>query len=300
MADHADQHTSWRRAIAHAIPALGCVLYLLVRWFVVANRAIIFLIDHELGPDFDTTALGQMTVSRYWMAGLVACGALLAVAVAAGWLLGRVWRRYRAPDPRRVWAVSAPVLVVAVPLITMRLGTPHLPGSIAAQATVATLLGIALAALAYRAAVERPREAFWLALDGLGVGALTVTISSALSYLTRDTVHVRPVYLVVSGVLLAAGIGWLLFVAGVRWQRRAPPARVGELLIAGLAAAYLALPLAHHINTIVIDGYPYISGSENFFAATVGWQVVGWACTTIVTVGLTRLQAWLASRRALR
>lgn len=76
----------WRTALLHALPLSLAVLSLFAYWFGVANRYLVFLYEHLGAGPFD-----EVTVSRYWMAGLVAGGVVLALYVPACALCGRLW-----------------------------------------------------------------------------------------------------------------------------------------------------------------------------------------------------------------
>ena len=65
------------------------VLDILYHWFAVVDQYVIFLYGHSapgipLAQPFDA-----MTRSRYWMAGLVASGAVMVIYTAINWVLGR-------------------------------------------------------------------------------------------------------------------------------------------------------------------------------------------------------------------
>ena len=98
----------WGPALAAAVPISLFVLGLFYHWFAVADRYAIFLYGHSapgipLAQPFDA-----MTRSRYWMAGLVAAGAVMVIYTAFNWTLGRLAIRrgqnYRPPAWWRVWA----------------------------------------------------------------------------------------------------------------------------------------------------------------------------------------------------
>ena len=77
-----------RSALLHALPVTALVLCLFYYWFAVADRYTVFLYYHDMGSLYpDTSPLSGVTSSRYWMAGLVASGAVLALYGAASWLL---------------------------------------------------------------------------------------------------------------------------------------------------------------------------------------------------------------------
>ncbi len=85
-----------RQALPYAVPIWSFVIGLFYYWFGVANRYIIFLYYHlDAGP-FDSR-----TVTRYWMSGLVASGAVMVLYAMANWFGGRVagifYRRHVPP-----------------------------------------------------------------------------------------------------------------------------------------------------------------------------------------------------------
>jgi hypothetical protein len=87
--------TVWRAAPLHALAGAALMLSLFAYWFAVADRYTVFLYDHDMGPLVpDTSPFSRVTSSRYWMAGLVAGGAVLVLYGAANGLLGRLRADY--------------------------------------------------------------------------------------------------------------------------------------------------------------------------------------------------------------
>ena len=87
---------SWYAALIHALPIVAGVLALFYYWFAVADRHIIFLYYHDMGPLVpDTTPFSFVTASRYWVAGLVAAGGMLVLYAPLTWLWRRIDKRYR-------------------------------------------------------------------------------------------------------------------------------------------------------------------------------------------------------------
>ena len=150
----------WGPALAAAVPIVLFVLGLFYHWFAIADRYAIFLYGHvapgiSLAQPFDA-----MTRSRYWMAGLVAAGAVMVIYTAINWVLGRIANRrgqnYRPPAWWRVWALCALPVIVGIPVITMTRNTPTLPLGLAVACVIATLAGLALALLPGEWAARRP------------------------------------------------------------------------------------------------------------------------------------------------
>ena len=77
-----------------AVPLCLFLLGLFYYWFAVADRYAIFLYGHG-APAFLWRLLRRRDRSRYWMAGLVAAGAVMMIYTAFNWTLGRLAIRHR-------------------------------------------------------------------------------------------------------------------------------------------------------------------------------------------------------------
>jgi len=286
----------WRSALLHALPVAALILVLFYYWFAVADRYIIFLYNHDMGPLYpDTSPFSRVTSSRYWMAGLVASGAVMVLYTAASWILARLFANYRPPEWWRVWAVCAVVLLVGVPAITMTVNKPTLPVGHAALVTLVTLLGVGLALGPSGLAADRPGELLWLVADGIGVALMMLNlihIEKVRRWLARGGIW----WVRMMVVSLTVGVVWLFVVTGLRlWLRRRIPS-AGAMFVAGLCIAYLLMPLVHHL--VGTDGYYYISDSDNFFAQSWGVQAVAWLVTAATATGVTWVRGRLARRHA--
>jgi len=63
------------------------ILGLFYYWYALADRYAVFLYGHVASPgDPGAQPFDEMTASRYWMCGLVACGAVLILYAAANWV----------------------------------------------------------------------------------------------------------------------------------------------------------------------------------------------------------------------
>lgn len=307
MTDQSTTHTMtrqsgslsrWQLAFLFAVPVSLLVVSLFYYWFAVADRYFIFLYYHDMGSVVpDTSPFSPVTSSRYWMAGLVASGAILVLYGAANWLLGRLSDSYQPPAWWRVWVLSAVPLAIGIPIITMLANDPVLRLANAVQATAATLAGLCLAFLPGKMAARRPTELFWLALDGLGL-MLVLVAAAGLQNLPRWLASGGALWLLMLCLVLAAAGAWLLVVTGLRIFFRTPLPKAATLFLAGLCVAYVLMPLAHHL--LGTDGLFYITNSNNFFADSVALQLGGWLLVAGLAWALTRLR-WSLSmwRRAI-
>lgn len=275
-------HYNWGRALLHALPVSIFILLLFYNWFAVADRYAVFLYDHLGAKPFDVT-----TRTRYWMAGLVADGAAMTLYVAWNLVAGRRRRDYRPPPWSQVWALCAPLLAVGLPFITTRFNCPTLPADLAAFATAMTLLGLALTLLPGEMAARTPGDLAWLALDGLGLVPALILIRAL--ELPEGAIISREMAWIVAFGSVAAGAAWLGLLSWLRrWRgKSAPPAHV--LFLAGLALAYLGLPLTHYLFATP-RGYKYITTAANFFAIDGRLQLLILSVAALLAGGATCLR----------
>jgi hypothetical protein len=286
--------TPWRSALVHALPVAALVLGLFTYWFAVADRYVVFLYNHDMGPLYpDTSPFSRVTSSRYWMAGLVASGAVMVLYTAPSWALARLRAGYRPPAWWRVWAMCAVVLLVGVPALTLTVNAPRLPLGHAARVTLVTLLGVGLALWPGRLAAERPGELLWLAADGCGVMLVMLNlihVEKVGRWLARGGIW----WVRMMVVSLVVGVAWLFFMTGLRWWRRRRVPKAGAVWVAGVCVSYLLMPLVHHV--VGTDGYFYISDSDNFFTQNGAVQLAVWLVSGGLILAVTRLRQRLAAR----
>jgi hypothetical protein len=289
---HVITDEGWGPALVAAVPTVLFVLGLFYYWFAVADRYAIFLYGHSapgipLAQPFDA-----MTRSRYWMAGLVAAGAVMVICTAVNWVLGRLANRRgqdcRPPAWWRVWVLCALPLIVGIPAITMTRNTPTLPLGLAAACVIATLVGLALALLPGEWAARRPVDLVWLACDGVGLMPILLLLR-AIELPGRGVSVTMPVAVLMATGGLLAGIAWLGVMTALGAWRRKPTPTAGALLAAGLCLSYLLMPFVHHLLATP-PGYRYISTASNFFAFSPVLQLVVFATAAGVAVVTTRLR----------
>jgi hypothetical protein len=258
-------------------------------WFAVLDRYFVFLYYHAMGPGFDTTPFGWVTVGRYWMSGLVAGGAVLVLYTAIVFVVGRVSQTYRPPAWWRLWIACAIPLSVAIPAIVMTVNDPVMPPAIAAQITAVTLAGLALALMPGEVAARRPLTcALWI-VDGFALASLLLSLirfESVPRWLARGSTG----YIAMQLALILAGIGLLLVMTVFyrRWRRTEIPS-AAACTVAGLDVAYLLLPLCHHLFGSG-DTFVYISDAANVFARSLPLQIAVWLAVALITAGATRLR----------
>jgi hypothetical protein len=277
----------WKSASLHALPVCLFILGLFYYWFAIADRYAIFLYGHLGATPFD-----EVTSSRYWMSGLVASGAVMVAYTITNWLLGRVAALrhlgYCPPTWWHVWTLCVIPLAVGILCITMTVNWPTLSPANATPCAVVALIGLALALVPGSLAAQRPSELGWLILDGLGLMP-SLLLLRAVELPSRGLLTVGAAYLVAFGSVFA-GVVWLGAMSGLHAWRHRPWPGASKVFVAGLCLSYLLMPLVHHLF-FTPPKYRYISASSNFFAHSMGVQLMVFFAAAILAVGVTRLSS---------
>ncbi len=282
----------------HALPVAGAVLALIYYWFGLANRYTLFLYYHDMGALVpDTAPFSPVTASRYWMAGLVAGGLVAAPYLAACWLAGRLKPDYQPPRWWRVWVAAGVPVLVGVAAITMTANAPTLPALSAAQTTVAVLVGMGLALAPGRIAARHPRRLIPLALDGLALAGVVLTVAlseRAVWMLDRGSTGA----MMMLTVAFAGSLGLLLVMTALLVWRRLRVPDAAETFGAGLFVAYLALPLLHY--ALLTGDYHYITNSDNLFSRAWPLQVAAWVIGAAIALIVAAMRRRLVERSRMR
>jgi hypothetical protein len=290
--------TAWRCELYWGLPTAGFVAAIFYRWFAVRDRYEIFLYYHFMGAGFDTTPFGWVTISRYWMAGLVAAGAVLAIHGPLHLIIRQVVHRYRTPSWWRLWLVGATPLTAAIPAIVMTANEPTLPLVNAAQVTLATVAGLAIAAKMAALVGRGPGWGLRLSVDGLGLACLLSALR-AMEHVRDWLAEGHSAALGRAMAVLAVGASLILAVTVFyRWRgRRREVPGAADWLVAGLAISYLVLPLYHHLfwckdngSWVDPDYFTYITDADNFFAGSWLVQTGIWVAVGLIVIGCSRLR----------
>ncbi len=228
-----NEKTKWHYALLFALPVSGVILAQFYYWFAIADRYLVFLYFHDMGPLVtDTSPFSRVTASRYWMAGLVACGMIMLLYTFANWILGRSLKSYHPPSWKPVWIIAALILSIGIPAITMSVNYPRLPASLAIFVTLSTLLSLALSLMPGALAVRQPLRLAWLFADGWGI-ALLLWAMPHLIYV-ENWIHRGFDWRVLIAVLmLLVACIWLIFLSIIEAWRHTVCEKIVSLVLAG-------------------------------------------------------------------
>lgn len=274
---------NWLAAAAFAVPVVMLVAWLYYDWFALSDRYFIFLYYHYVG---DSAPFGAITITRYWMTGLVAAGTVMLLYLPLNFTLGRLFRGYRAPDWRRIWLLCALPLAILIPALVMSVNEPVMPPGIAALITLVLLIGLGLALpLGSVVAETRIGALLLLLLDAAAMSAFLL-----FQHFIEVRGRLNGVTLIALAVILLVGLAGLGLLTGLyRWRRSLTPPTAPLMLLAFANLNYLFLPMLHH--WVFSYDPPYISDAANFFAGNLLLQVSVWIVLGLVAWGV----AWLRS-----
>ena len=253
-------------------------------WFGMANRYEIFLYGHLGAQPFD-----DRTVSRYWMAGLVAAGVVSVEYGALNWFVAR-WmgtfrKKYTPPNWMSVWLLSILPVGAGVAWITATQNFPVLPLPMALR--VATIAVFALApALAVGAEMAFPSwETFGTFVAAGGVIPIVLLLRT-VELPAAGILSTNQAMLMASGGVIFGAI-WLVAMTLIFKQRHIPLPRENIILFGGYLV-YEILPLAHYLY-LTPAPYHYITVTDNFFAKSWVIQGISW----LIAIGITAGTAYI-------
>ena len=282
-------------AAVYGLSITVLVTGLFIYWFRYADRNIVFLYYHDMGPYIPSTApFITVTSSRYWMAGMVASGLVMFLYWVINTALHLTRQSYKLPVWQSVWKYPAVLLCILIPIITMTTThAPALPFGLAAKVTVVTLIGLILALQVGTLAGRKPSEVAFLAVDGLALSFILIAmtgIERVQGWIDRGADG----YVVLMVLMILSGGISLMVMTGVRYGLKRPATSSLRLYLAGLCVAYPGMSILHHLA--FTDGYYYITDSDNFLARNIVLQVSIWLISWLVCKGISRLRNSLVIR----
>lgn len=278
------------RYLGHAIFVCSIILGLFYNWFAVANRSNIFLYNHLGAQPFDTR-----TVSRYWMAGLVADGFVLIGYTLVNWFRARiggvVFQNYRPPRWWWLWLISVLPIGIGIGYIVTTQNMPVMPVGIALKIIAVTLAGLIPALIPAQYAAESPARGLWAALAGAGL-IPALLLLRILERVPDGDISIAMALAVGPGSTFVGAL-WLL---GWMWwlAQRKIHISAAAILLSGICWSYLILPVVHYL-LLTPAQHRYISVAENFFAETPLWQFIA----ILTAISLALIATHISNRRSL-
>ena len=257
--------------VLYTLLIVAAVLGLFFYWFGKANRYEIFLYGHLDAHPFD-----NRTVSRYWMAGLVAAGIVSVGYGLLNWLaargLGIFGRKYTPPNWLPVWLYGILPVGAGIVWITVTQNTPVLPLPIALRVAAIAILGLA-PALAIGTEMAFPTWRIFGTFIAAGGIVPVVLLLRAIELPAQGILSTKQALGMAAGGVIF-GIVWLTAAISV-FNRQQIKLHRQEIILFGGYIIYEILPLVHYLF-LTPAPYHYITVTDNFFAKSWVIQSVSW------------------------
>lgn len=267
--------------LVHSTLISALVLALYSLWFVLLDRRFVFLYGHLYSTPFDFR-----TVSRYWMTGLVASGAVLIACTIVNLVIKKVRHDYQLPDWKVVWKYTCLITALPVFIILTFVGKPPIPALLSLWTLVVLFASLRLALYASSFIVNNFRQSVFAFFDGLALIPILQLLPLSFDYGLRKAFP--PVTVIAPLVIILAGLFWLWIMTLFYKRFKQPFTSSINIFLSGLVSTYLLLPLLHYVNSR--PGYiRYLSDSANFFANEVWLQITAFLVATGV---LWRIGKW--------
>jgi hypothetical protein len=268
-------------AIAHGLFGGGILFLLYYYWFQVADRGIVFLYGHMGAEPFD-----QVTTSRYWMTGLIACGILFLVYTLALFLTKKIHSAYRIPDWRVVAAVISACAVIVVPACTLIGTEPHLPYVLVGITAAVLILGIWIGIYLSHRVLTKPGQMMWVGIESWGVVPPLLLIH-AIEIPSMNPAVSGPFIYALAGMSIVFQIGWLSITCYERRVKKLPKPNWSHIYLTGLFISYTILPLVHYLCMTPLE-IKYITTAQNFFSLNLPLQAAVFLIPAGITWGIVR------------
>lgn len=283
MSSKSEYVIRWLKPAVYALPSCSLILGLFYYWFALADRDLVFLYNHDMGPLVpDTSAFSFVTSSRYWMSALVANGFVFGLYSLFVFARNRWNSDFRPPPLTRILLCCTPVLVAGTLLITMQLNQPVLPFKHALRVVLVVLLGLALALFGAQLARKKLMALVVLGIDGLALSMLNLTSTWLERISTLPAWRLEIVF----KLYLFCGLLFLISTLIILWRKIR--IKWSELFLFSLAISYLFGTAFHYV--LGTDGHFYISNSDNFFTRSILLQLFIWVVTALIAFGVVRIR----------
>jgi hypothetical protein len=264
-----------RLEIISAIILIVITLGVFVHIFAFANREVIFLYNHLGFMPFD-----RITVGRYWMLGFIVSGfwAMFYFVLKLTLFLINNSRAENLHYWNIIKIASIP-LIFGIAIITMTLGEPILPFSIAISIPAVLIIGLLIGFSTIDDLFKKFKYTISYLFTGLGLVPF-LTLFRAIELPAKGIISIETAIWVLI-ISFFAGVLWLLvflrIFRGIRIYFL-------ETVKGTLLFLYLGLPLIHFIWATP-KGVPYITAADNFMAENYALRVVAWILLVLIVYG---------------
>jgi hypothetical protein len=269
-----------KRIFEITISMVFILLSILAYWylFAIADRKAVFLYEHLGSEPFD-----QMTVGRYWMAGLILSGCLAMIYFFAKLLMRLIYKELQL-NKLKILIFSSCILFPATCVIMMNGKHPVMPLDIALSSAIALIIGLALGLNYVDLLFKKTKTTLITTIYAAGIVPILI-LFRVIELPAKGILNEKTALLIFLSVLIS---GFLWLSLANRFTRKFR-IHMKDTLTAGFFAAYVVLPMIHYLIATP-KGYPYISSSDNFFPDSYLLRIVNWISVTAIVILADKLR----------
>lgn len=247
--------------------------------FVFADRKNIFLYEHLGSKPFD-----QITIGRYWMFGFVAAGFICIVLFLILIVQNVASKRRIELNLTSITKYVTIPLLILITVIVTNLGEPTMTFSISISTAFALIF-----ALVIGISFVNDLTTKWLTTLihlFIGVGLIPFVILFRALELPHKGILSMNKAVSILLITLMLGIIWVII---TKWLFRKKEIREILILKGIVAICCLGLPVTHYLMTVV-EGHPYITSSDNFFADNIFLRLINWVLIIFIIIGIKKIK----------
>lgn len=272
--------------VIHAIFLSSIIIVLFYYWYQMSDRTEIFLYDHLGQGLFD-----KMTVGRYLMSGLVACGYMFCIYIPLLYSLKRLKSSLSVPSWLHVSLISSILLSLSVPFITLTGTEPHLPLSLTAGVLGIGIGGLWLTIFASHMLLGQGKEVFWVLIESWGVVPPLLLLHAI--EISGMNLAVSPVFTyALAGGSVVFQMIWLSLTSYDRHIKGLNKPIWYRIYFMGVFLSYVILPLFHHLFFTPFNA-KYIATASNFVSFNPFLQTGVFLIPAGITWGVIRYMPYL-------
>lgn len=243
---------------------------------------MVFLYGH-----LHTTPFDVATLSRHWVAGLVANGFVFALGVTLF-----LFSKHSTPlDVKNIWKAICKIIVLPLILILWFGNTLTTPLVLVGLILVVFFLSMRLVLEAAATLAHTPKEAFLLWLDGLILVPFLFLLPLLADYVIRKSdsfESILPTLFVWGTFLILSQTIWFFVMNAVHRKTKVTHFSSSRLLLSAITTTYVFFPLAHYLTSR--SYHLYITNSGNI-ASSYWWiQLSVFLLIWIETAGIAKLR----------
>jgi len=230
---------------------------------------MVFLYEHLGLAPFD-----QITIGRYWMVGFILSG-FLSFLYFVTKIIEKTIKKNKISWPQIIMLSSLP-LIINVLFITMAMGKPKMPFTIAISSAATLICGLIIGFSVVDDLIKNFKSTLSYLFIGVGLVPFLV-LFRALELPKKLNFPIQTSIIIVM-IAFIFGLIWIIIFHKIFKNQKKSIIKIikGTLLV-----AYIGLPVLHYIFATP-KGIPYITSSDNLFPNDYILRIINWILLLVI------------------